>query len=145
MPTPIQLVRDILKDLEGRKGIGDELLSIDDDIRKEMEAELAEIVGHYMPPIPRKGQKAIIVDAVHTAPLVHWALCQNLKENESTLRILQRIPKEDRDLTFTERRMLPLTLRDLAKDELLEQIDPWITAVDTCKGLIKEFEFFKDE
>jgi hypothetical protein len=38
------VVDDILANIAGRKGIGDELHMIDDDIREEMEEELREIV-----------------------------------------------------------------------------------------------------
>jgi len=105
-------------------------------------------VVKVMVPIPKNGQKSIIVDKWHTAPAVHYALCQSLKEVESTLAILERLQNpdhSDRELTFAERRMLPTTLTDLSREELLEQIDPWITLVDTLKDLIREFEFFRGE
>ena len=136
-----KIVEDILEDLHGRAGIGNELDQIDDDIREEIKNELQEIVHQHIP-VPRKHQKAIIIDEHVSAPIVHWALCQSLKEDEATLRLLQRASQET-FLTYAEICMLPATLRDMSQEGMVEQIDSWVTLVEDTKHLIKEFEFFK--
>lgn len=82
------------------------------------------------------------------AMLVRGALADRVKEVRSELEIL-RVTKE-RDLTEWERSLLPHTLRfkderddkhrliTTTREELQEQIDPWITYVDHFESLLQQ-------
>jgi hypothetical protein len=131
---PEKIVKDILKTLEDQ-GV------IVRFLREEMEADLVQIVAKHM--LPGRHQKAIIIDEHVDAPIVHWALCKDLKDTEATLALLRQA--KNHDLTYSERCMLVSTLRDLSQEELIEQIDSWDTLVDNIKLLIKDFEFFRKE
>jgi hypothetical protein len=69
--------------------------------------------------------------------VVQHALVQRLKCVRAELEIL-RLSRE-RELTRIERWELPVNLQGMTREELMEQVDPWITLVDTLEGLIEDF------
>ena len=75
--------------------------------------------------------------SLHDAPVVIHALCKRLKEVSQELAIL-RLTK-DRDLTREERWQLPANLQQFSREELQEQIDPWISLEDTTFDLIQRY------
>jgi hypothetical protein len=88
-------------------------------------------------PVRYAGTKLIEVSR-HNLPVVQHALVQRLKAVSAELNLLART--ETRDLTQTERWQLPANLQKLPREELQEQIHPWISLKDTIEGLIADFE-----
>jgi hypothetical protein len=74
----------------------------------------------------------------HPFLCVRYALVQHLKEVQHELATL-RLAKE-RPLESWERLLLPSTLQDATRDVLLENIDPWISLVDTVEDTIRNVE-----
>ena len=66
------------------------------------------------------------------------ALGRGLKETIGELTILRKT--KDRDLTVSERACLPVGLRQLSREDLQEQIDPWISLQDHLGFWLDRFE-----
>ena len=75
----------------------------------------------------------------HNASVIRCALSQRLKTVTQELRILQ-ISKE-RDLTEIEQFQLPPNIARFSREELQEQIDPWVSLKMTLETLIRDFSF----
>ena len=73
----------------------------------------------------------------YDACIVRHALQKRLECVTEEIRHL-RLAKEC-DLSTAERAGLPETLRNVTREELLEQIDPWISLQMTIEDLIKRF------
>jgi len=121
----------------------------------------------YLPvdvPVPKSGQKSILVDAHHNAPLIYGLVSRALEEAECELDTMKKVLAfEGKDnLTDDEKRdrqlfniFLPMALKD--KDihnpvfneqyyeRIRENINPWITLIDTLKDLVREFGFFRKD
>ena len=67
-----------------------------------------------------------------------YAVVQQLKRVRQETEILKIAA--DRELTMTERMMLPATLRRDSRQELVEQIDPWVGDVLHLESLAKTLE-----
>ena len=72
------------------------------------------------------------------AHLIHYALSKRLAEAQHTLNLL-KIARE-RELTKTEMMMLPFQLSKDTREELAEQIDPWISLASNIEYLISDVE-----
>jgi len=78
------------------------------------------------------------------AHLIIFALSKQLKQVKSDLAVL-RIAK-DRDLTKSERCMLPnLSIFKPTREQIAEQIDPWISLEDEYEYLIKTIVKAKEQ
>jgi hypothetical protein len=86
--------------------------------------------------------KKIRIDE-HDAPVVAYALVKQMQRTKSELEAL-RIA-QGRDLTKEERWLLPANLQYLPREELQEQIDPWISLIQAQEWLIKTFTFIDEE
>lgn len=82
------------------------------------------------------GVKLIQLDDLD-ANLIHRLLCEKLQEAKNTLDILMKT--KNRDITYTERCMLPPTLCKLSQEELQEEINPWISLVHRIEDLINQY------
>jgi len=87
-------------------------------------------------------KKTIEIDE-HSACIITFALARRLSEDYAVLRVL-RIAIE-RDLTYAEKCGLPSHMRDLSRDMLAEQVDPWISLIMDTEHWIKEFTFDKPD
>lgn len=72
------------------------------------------------------------------ARLIHHALKNRLWEVENDLRLLQTAKR--RELRPEERARLPSTLVDANRNELIAQVDAWLTLRDTYRSLISRFD-----
>lgn len=80
--------------------------------------------------------KTIKVDS-HSALLIRHALVKRLQLVDSELETLMIAKK--RNLTTEERWRLPGNLQLKVREELKDQIDPWISLKHQLEDLIKEF------
>ena len=118
----------------------------DRDVRKAQIQSINEELGKT-----RKGLRTKLVEVCeHDGPVIRHALAQRLKAVTKELEIL-RISKE-RDLTEIERFQLPGLARlsngqvgtgrsPAAREELQEQINPWVSLQMTLEDLISQFTF----
>lgn len=89
-------------------------------------------------PMPKQVPMKTVQICEHDACVVRCALSKRLKDVTAELAIL-RIT-QDRDLSSEERWQLPANLQPMPREELQEQINPWISLRDTIEYLIKEFK-----
>lgn len=69
---------------------------------------------------------------------LHYAVAQQIKRVSAELEILKLT--RERDLTRTERWQLPGNLQLLSREELIEQIDPWVSMLMDCQYWAQRFE-----
>ncbi len=74
----------------------------------------------------------------HSTCLVLGSLKRDLKQAEADIKLLMLT--RERDLTEDERGELPSTLQTLTREQLREQIDPWISMKMQYEGLIEQFD-----
>lgn len=83
-------------------------------------------------------ERDITVDS-HDACVIKYSLecqCARVKDELAALKI-----SKDRELSQFEREYLPPNIADYSRDELKEQIDPWISLLHHYESLIERFNF----
>lgn len=88
--------------------------------------------------MPKATAVKMIEVSHHNALLIHGALREKYNQAVEDLGLL--LQTRTRDLDEFERSQLPSTLMTLTRDQLREQIDPWVTLRDTLKGLCEDFD-----
>ena len=93
--------------------------------------------GHKHPKAHPMDQRWTVEIDAHSAMLVEYALARRLIQVSHELEILKRT--RIRELMPIERWELPSNLQRMTREQLQEQIDPWITLEDSLNHWMKQF------
>jgi len=88
--------------------------------------------------MPKATAVKLIEVSHHNALLIHGALREKYNNALADLGLL--LQARTRELTDDERSTLPSTLMLLTREQLVEQIDAWVTLRDTLKHLCEDFD-----
>lgn len=81
--------------------------------------------------------------STYDAPLLEYALEKQIQRVKNELKILE-IAKV-RDLHKQEQLLLPINMHNLNREEIREQIDPWISLLSDYQSLLSEIRTKKEE